>query len=111
MRLLFDENMPFTLARELAGHECSHVIRLGWRGTKNGALLDRAERAGFQVLLTLDDDMTPEQNMSGRRISVLVIKPGAQGKAPIRAMAERILVELDSTPPGAIRVVDRGDQE
>lgn len=42
MRLLFDENTPFALARELSGHVCSSVARLGWRGTENGALLSRA---------------------------------------------------------------------
>src|SRR5580658_10045507 len=94
MRLLFDENMPFTLARELIGHECSHVIRLGWSGTKNGALLTRAEKAGFEALLTLDDDMEPEQDMSGRKIAVLVVKPAEQGKAPMKAMAGRGLLAL-----------------
>src|SRR6185312_14174214 len=104
MRLLFDENMPFTLARELLGHDCSHVIRLGWAGTKNGALLSRAERAGFDVLLTLDDDMEGEQTMAGRRIAVVVVKPAGQGKGPTRAMAGKFLVALTAIQPGEIRI-------
>ena len=87
MRLLFDENTPFSLARELKGHECTSVNRLNWKGTKNGALLTRAEAAGFDVLITLDDDMEPEQNMAGRRIAVLVVKLEKQGKQAARAAA------------------------
>ena len=109
MRLLLDENMPFTLARELIGHECSHVIRLGWSGTKNGALLTRAEQAGFDALLTLDDDMESEQNMEGRKIAVLVLKPAGQGKAPMKAMGSQVLLALTTLKPGEIRTVGRAD--
>ena len=106
MRILFDENTPFSLARELPGHECTSVIRLGWRGTKNGALLARAERSGFLVLVTLDDDMEPEQNMTGRRISVLVLKPERQGKAATKSLASQVLDALTTLRPGEIRVIE-----
>ncbi len=105
MRVLFDENTPFSLARELTGHECTSVHRLRWRGTKNGALLTRAERSGFDVLVTLDDDMEPEQNMTGRRISVLVLKPDKQGKAATKALASRVLHAIPTLGPGEIRVI------
>lgn len=51
MRLLFDENTPFSLARELIGHESSSVIRLQWRGTENGELLTRAEKGVLTLSL------------------------------------------------------------
>jgi predicted nuclease of predicted toxin-antitoxin system len=109
MRILFDENTPFSLARDLIGHESSHVIRLGWRGTKNGALLTRAEQVGFDVLITLDDDMKPEQNMSGRKIAVLVVKPAEQGKQAMKAMARHVLLALTTIEAGEIRVVEPSD--
>jgi predicted nuclease of predicted toxin-antitoxin system len=109
MRILFDENAPFTLARELIGHECTSVIRLQWRGTKNGALLNRAELAGFDVLITLDDDMGPEQNMAERKIAVLVLKPKAQGKQATRDLAGRVLLALGKIAVGEIRVVSHAD--
>ena len=39
MRVVLDENMPEALAGDFVGHECNHVVRLGWAGIKNGALL------------------------------------------------------------------------
>jgi predicted nuclease of predicted toxin-antitoxin system len=110
MRLLFDENTPFSLRRELIGHECNSVTRLHWRGTDNGALLTQAEMAGFDVLVTLDDDMKPEQNMEGRRIAILVLKPEAQGKAATKAPAGRVLLALSTLKPGEIRVVGHRDE-
>jgi len=110
MRILFDENAPYSLANELTGHECSSVIRLHWRGTGNGALLTRAERAGFDVLLTLDDDIEPEQNMDGRSIAILVVKPAGQGKVAMRAMAGRVLLALSTIRPADICIVDYRDE-
>jgi len=106
MRVLIDENTPFSFARILVGHECRHVIRLGWRGIQNGALLARAEKEGFDVLITLDSDMKGEQNMSGRKIAVLVMRPVEQGKAALKPIAELVLEALDSIRPGEIRVVE-----
>jgi hypothetical protein len=105
MRILFDENTPYSLARELSGHECSSVNRLGWKGTKNGALLTRAEDAGFELLITMDDDIEPEQNMAGRRIAILVLKLKKQGKQATRALAPRVLAALPTIQPGEIRVL------
>ena len=84
MKLLFDENMPFSLARHLPAHECTTVARLGWSGTKNGLLLSKADESGFDVLLTLDDNIPAEQNMTGRRISVIILKP--ENKANCRSL-------------------------
>ena len=71
-RLLFDEGVSTILRHDLTRHECNSVKRLGWYGTVNGTLLSRAEQAGFEALLTTDGNMAAEQNMSGRKIAVLV---------------------------------------
>ena len=105
MRILFDENMPYAFARELVGYECTSVMRLNWRGTENGALLSRAEQAGFEVLVTLDDDMRGEQNMDGRKIALLIVKPAGQGKAAMRAMTGEVLLALAGIQPGELCVV------
>jgi len=105
MRLLLNENTPYSLARDLIGYQCSNVDRLGWKGTQNGALLARAEKAEFDVLITIDDDIKPEQNMPGRRIAVLVLKLMKQGKKATRAIAPKVLAELPTIQPGEIRVV------
>ena len=45
----------------------------GWPGLKNGALLEAAEGAGFEVFLTADQELAYQQNLAGRRIAVVVL--------------------------------------
>jgi len=105
MKLLLDENVPATFAKLLTGHDCSSVIRLGWRGTKNGALLIRAEQNGFDVLVTLDDDIEREQSMRNKQIAVLVLRPNGQGKKVLSDLAPTVLEALREIRPGQIKSV------
>ena len=102
MKLLLDENMPFSLARQLISHDCSSVTRLGWSGMKNGKLLAMAESKGFDVLITLDDNIPAEQNFTHRKISVLILKPDKQGRKPINELTTAIETALQSLAPGSI---------
>jgi hypothetical protein len=52
-RVLFDEDVPRPLRRDLAGFEIHTVVEAGWSGIKNGELLRRAEVA-FDVFLTAE---------------------------------------------------------
>ena len=71
MRVLLDECVPRKLWRELPGHEVHTVAAVGWGGTKNGALLQRA--AGeFDVLLTVDANLEHQQNQSALPIAIHV---------------------------------------
>lgn len=65
MKILFDANTPAPLARFLRGHEVVCADELGWQGLENGALLDVAEKAGFDMLLTCDQNVRYQQNLPG----------------------------------------------
>jgi alkanesulfonate monooxygenase SsuD/methylene tetrahydromethanopterin reductase-like flavin-dependent oxidoreductase (luciferase family) len=54
VRVLFDANTPAPLSRFLRGHEVVRADELGWQGLANGDLLNAAEAAGFDLLLTCD---------------------------------------------------------
>lgn len=45
----------------------------GWARLSNGELLEAAERAGFQVLVTTDSNLRYQQNLSARRIAIAVL--------------------------------------
>lgn len=42
-------------------------------GLKNGQLLDAAEEAGFDVLITVDQSIPEQQNLKGRNISLVIL--------------------------------------
>lgn len=72
MRVLFDENVPRPLRRLLHGHEIAFVEERGWRGRRNGELLDLM-RDRFEVMVTADGNLAWQQNLIGRRLSVVVL--------------------------------------
>lgn len=47
--------------------------QIGWRELKNGELLQQAEDAGYELLLTSDKNIRYQQNLSGRRIAIVVL--------------------------------------
>jgi hypothetical protein len=72
MRLLLDECVPKRLKRELHGHDTKTVQDMDWAGIKNGALLRLAD-GQFDALLTVDQGIEYQQNLSGLRISVVIM--------------------------------------
>ena len=73
LRILLDENIPVGLRDLLAGFDVKAAIDLGWAGITNGRLLDAAEAAGFQILITADQSIRAQQRLAGRRIALVVI--------------------------------------
>jgi hypothetical protein len=57
----------------ISGHQVSTAFELNWGTLKNGDLLSEAETAGFEVLVTTDQNFRYQQNLSKRRIALVVI--------------------------------------
>jgi predicted nuclease of predicted toxin-antitoxin system len=72
MNLLLDESVPVGVRGQLPGHTVQTVPELGWAGLGNGDLLDAAERAGFDMLITGDRNLVHQQSLLGRKIAVVV---------------------------------------
>lgn len=76
MKVLLDHNLPHMLRVSLSrvsGHEFVTASFLGWGHLKNGELLGAAEEAAFDVFVTGDRTLIYEQNLTGRRISILAL--------------------------------------
>ena len=61
------------MARALTGHVVIKAKDRGWSTLSNGNLLAAAEKAGFDLLLTADKNMRYQQNLTGRRIALIVL--------------------------------------
>jgi len=72
MKILFDQGTPAPLRNELAGHEVATAAEMGWAELSNGQLLSSAESA-FELLITTDKNLRYQQNLSGRRLAILVL--------------------------------------
>jgi len=73
VRVLFDQGTPVPLRESLTQHEVSTAYERGWSNLTNGELLDIAEQEGFTVFVTTDLNLKYQQNLSVRRIAIVVL--------------------------------------
>jgi hypothetical protein len=77
MLVLFDNGTPRTLARfPIDRHMVTEARARGWQELENGDLLNEAEAAGFEVLVTTDKNLRYRQNLTGRKIAIVVLGQG-----------------------------------
>jgi hypothetical protein len=74
MLVLFDNGTPRGLSAFLAGHRVEEARLRGWEELTNGDLIDVAEAAGFEVLLTTDKNIRYQQNLDTRKIALVVLQ-------------------------------------
>lgn len=70
----------------------------------NGELLRAAEEAGFEVLLTTDKNLIYQQNLSKRKIAIVVL--GTSKWSQIRPMLQRISKAVDAARPSSYTLVE-----
>ena len=99
MRLLFDQGTPVPLRNHLLNHVVETAYEKGWSNLKNGSLLSQAEAEGFDALITTDQNLRYQQNLSGRRISVVVLMTTSWPR--IRNYVDRVVHAIDNLRTGS----------
>src|SRR6185436_18753870 len=104
MRVLFDKSAPYGLVRHLKEHVVATAEERGWDRLENGALLSVAEEAGFEVFLTADKNLRYQQNLSNRKIALVVL-----GNSPwplVQLHISEICAAVDAATLGSFVEVD-----
>jgi predicted nuclease of predicted toxin-antitoxin system len=103
MKLLLDECLPRRTKYLLVegGHECETVQEVGFTGKENGELLTLAENK-FDVFVTIDKNIRHQQNLTGRKIAVLIIRTVSNDLDDIRAHIPQALAALKTIRPGQV---------
>jgi len=104
MLVLFDQGTPRGIARWLLDHSVREAKSQGWDRLTNGELLNAAEQAGFDVLLTTDKNLRYQQNLDGRRIAIVVLGKGRWRL--IRPVIESVVDAVNAAQPGSYTEVD-----
>ena len=105
MLILFDHGTPKGLARALSGHTVHTAQAKGWDTLGNGALLNAAEVAGFELLLTTDRRIRYQQNLAVRRIA-LVVLTGSTKWSRLREHTDRIAAAVAAARHGSYAEVE-----
>lgn len=99
MLIHFDQATPVPLRPYLRPHTVRTAAQEGWDRFRNGDLLNAAEAAGFEMLLTIDKNMRYQQNLTGRRIAILVL--GQQQWNLLRPHVQLIVDAVNASTPGS----------
>jgi hypothetical protein len=102
--MLFDHVTPRGIAGYLPGHTVTKAKDRGWDKLTNGDLLAEAERAGFDVLLTADKNMRYQQNLTGRRIALVVLSTPQW--PVVRLHLDKIAAAVNACTQGSFAEVD-----
>ncbi len=82
----------------LDGHLVTPAKHMGWERLSNGNLLKAAEEAAFDLLLTTDQNIRYQQNITERKIA-LVVLTGSSKWSRVRGHGERIAESVDAANP------------
>jgi hypothetical protein len=104
MKILFDNGTPKPIARSLPGHEITYARQIGWHELENGALIEKAEEAGYELLLSTDKNIRYQQNLTGRKIALVVL--GNQQWPLVKLHPEKITAAVEACTPGSYVEVD-----
>jgi predicted nuclease of predicted toxin-antitoxin system len=102
MRLLIDECVPSPLKKEFSVHDVQTVQNMGWAGKKNGELLQLMTAAGFEVLVTVDQNLKHQQNLEESGIAVLVLVASTNHLADLTSLVPAAEAALTTIEPGDV---------
>ncbi len=105
MRILFDKNVPVGVRRFLSEHEVSTFVEMQWYPQlENGELLTAAEAAGFDVMVTSDQNIVYQQNLTRRRLALVVL--GSNIWPIVRDHGATITAKVDAATPGSYAFIE-----
>lgn len=104
MRILFDQGTPVPLRRLLTNHTVKTAYEMDWSTLENGELIASAESNNFELLITTDTNLKYQQNLSDRKIAILVLSTPSWPR--IRQCIERIETAISAVSPGSYTDVE-----
>ena len=96
--IILDENIPRKLRTRLSGYRVTTVPERGWGGVKNGRLMALID-GGYDVFVTADKNLRYQQNLDGRKISIIEVP--FNDSAKLLPLAPAILLAIEQSLPGS----------
>jgi predicted nuclease of predicted toxin-antitoxin system len=102
MRLLIDECIDERLRLLFPSHDCQTARFANLAGLKNGRLLDAAENSGFDVLITVDQNIPDQQNLAARKIALVILRGPTNRLRDLAPLVPAAFSALGSIEPGDV---------
>jgi hypothetical protein len=105
LRVLLDECLPRRLKRNLTGHDAQTAPEMGWASKRNGELLALAVYARFDAFLTVDRNLSYQQDLSTFDIAVIVLVAPGNRLIDLQPLMPRVLEILPKAERGRVHLV------
>jgi hypothetical protein len=102
VRVLLDECVPRRLRRELPGLDVSTVPDEGWASRRNGDLLRLMLEAGFTVFVTMDRNLSYQQNIAAAGVAVVVLRARTNRLRDLLPLMPRLHEAIPGVVPGQV---------
>ena|SRR5260370_30297725 len=99
MRVFLDECVDRRLAHDLVGHQVMTAHQMGWTSIGNGELLALAAQQ-FDVFVTVDRNLSFQQNLEPLSIAVLVLRAPTNRLADLKLLVPLLLEAIASARRG-----------
>jgi hypothetical protein len=106
VRVLLDECVDSRLATHVRGHEVTTVVARGWGGISNGKLLALAQ-AEFDVFVTVDRNLSFQQNLPAFSIAVILISSKSNRLSDLISLIPELLASIPTAVKGNATKVGR----
>ena len=101
MKLLLDECVTRHLNREFVHHEVHTIEQAGFKGLENGYLL-KAASGSYEVLITVDRNLSYQQNLTGLDIAILILATRRNSYVRLKPLMPRALRALETIKAGDV---------
>jgi hypothetical protein len=105
VRILLDECVDWRLSRDVIGHDVKTARQMGWATIKNGELLALAAQQ-FDVFVTVDRNLSFQQNLTAFPIAILVLRARTNRLADLRPLIPALLAALSALKPGVAQLIE-----
>ena len=104
MKVLFDNGTPKPISRSLTEYEVTFARQIGWHKLGNGELIQQADEAGYEELLSTDKNIRYQQNLSeGENCTVVLAN---QQWPVVKLHLDKIAAAVNACTPGSYTEVD-----
>jgi len=97
--ILLDSCVPRPFKRELHFYQVQHTSEIGWQDLDDRPLLEQAD-GSFDVLITVDQNLPYQQNLSRYQISVIVLIARTNRLADLQPLVPPLVGVLATIGPG-----------
>jgi hypothetical protein len=104
VKVFIDECVDWRLSRDIVGHDVKTARQMGWSTIKNGELLALAANE-FDVFVTVDRNLSFQQNLPAFSIAVIVLCASTNRLADLKPLIPELLTCIPGAKKGAVEYV------